>query len=62
MDADRTCTAVFGYPVGGIAVPVDKLGLVALRLSSGQAPWMGMVALVSLAALMIGLVRRRRSG
>ena len=26
MDADKTCTAAFGYPVGGIAVPVNKLG------------------------------------
>ncbi len=34
MDADSTCTATFGYPVGGIVVPVDKLGLVA--------PWLGL--------------------
>ncbi len=62
MDADKTCTAAFGYPVGGIAVPVNKLGLVALRLRSGQAPWMGMVAVVSLATLTIAVVRRRRIG
>jgi hypothetical protein len=30
MDADKTCTATFGYPVDGIVVPVSKLGLVAL--------------------------------
>jgi parallel beta-helix repeat protein len=54
MDADKTCTATFGYPVGGIAVPVDKLGLVA--------PWMGLAALAGLAALGVALVRRRRSG
>jgi hypothetical protein len=39
-------------PVGGIVVPVNKLGLVA--------PWMGLVGLVSLAALTIAVVRRRR--
>jgi len=60
MDADRTCTATFGYPVGGIVVPVDKLGLVALRLRSGQAPWMGLAALAGLAVLGLALVRRRR--
>jgi hypothetical protein len=53
MDADKTCTATFGYPVGGIVVPVDKLGLLA--------PWLGMAALVSLAALTIAVVRRRRN-
>ncbi len=26
---DKACTATFGYPVGGIAVPVSKLELVA---------------------------------
>jgi hypothetical protein len=65
-------------PVGGYIVPVNKLELVALRpfdwaqdklgpsawlrASSGQAPWLGLVALASLAALMVALVRRRRSG
>ena len=49
----RTCTATFGLPVGGIAVPVNKLGLVA--------PWMGLAALASFAALTVALVRRRRS-
>jgi DNA-binding beta-propeller fold protein YncE len=39
-------------PVGGIIVPVDKLGLVS--------PWMGLVALVSLAAFTVAVVRRRR--
>ncbi len=61
MDADKTCTATFGYPVGGIAVPVNKLELLALRLCSGQAPWLGMAALVVLAALTVALVRRRRA-
>jgi hypothetical protein len=54
MDADRTCTATFSYPVGGIVVPVDKLGLVA--------PWLGMVGLAGLACLGVVVVRRRRSG
>jgi len=61
MHADKTCTATFGYPVGGIVVPVNKLELVALRLSSGQAPWMGLVTLAGLAALGVALVRRRRA-
>ena len=43
MDADKTCIATFGYPVGGIVVPVNKVGLVA--------PWMGLVGLAGLAAL-----------
>jgi len=61
MNADRTCTATFNLaePVGGIAVPVNKLGLVALRLCSGQAPWLGLAALAGLAALGVALVRRR---
>jgi hypothetical protein len=49
---DMTCTANFGLPVGGIAVPVNKLGLLA--------PWLGLVGLASLAALTMALVRRRR--
>jgi hypothetical protein len=53
MDADKTCTAIFGYPVGGIVVPVSKVGLVV--------PWMGLAALVSFAALTIAVVRRRKS-
>jgi hypothetical protein len=60
VDADKTCTATFGYPVGGIVVPVDRLGLVALRLSSGQAPWMELAALAGLVALGVALGRRRR--
>ena len=62
MDADKTCTATFNFkrPVGGIVVPVNKLGLLALRLRSGQAPWMGLVALASFAALTVVVVRRRR--
>ena len=49
-----TCTFTNTYPpvpVGGIAVPVNKLGLVA--------PWLGLAALASLAALTVALVRRR---
>lgn len=41
-------------PVGGIVVPVDKLGLLM--------PWMGLVTLAGLAALGVALVRRRRNG
>ena len=51
-DADKTCTANFGYPVGGIVVPVNKLGLLA--------PWMGLAGLAGFAALGVVLVRRRR--
>ena len=54
MDADKTCTAAFRYPIGGIVAPVNKLELVA--------PWMGLVALVSLATLTVAVVRRRRGG
>ena len=39
-------------PVGGLIVPVNKLGLLA--------PWMELVALASLAALTVALIRRRR--
>ena len=49
LDGDQTCTATFGYPVGGVIVPVSRLGLLA--------PWM--VGLVSLAILTVVLVRRR---
>ena len=38
-------------PVGGIIVPVNKLEILALRLGSGQAPWLGLVAVASFAAL-----------
>ena len=48
MDADKTCTATFGYPVGGIVVPVNRLRLVA--------PWLA--ALAALAILGFALVRR----
>ena len=51
-DEIRTCTATFGLPVGGIAVPVNKLGLLA--------PWLGLAALASFATLGVALVRRRR--
>jgi len=46
MDADKTCTVAFGYPVGGIVVPVNRLGLAALA---------------GLAALGVALVRRRKT-
>jgi len=39
-------------PVGGIVVPVNRLGLVA--------PWLGLVALAGLAGLGVVLVRRRK--
>jgi len=52
MDADKTCTATFGLPIGGIVVPVNKLEMVA--------PWMGLAGLASLAALGVVLVRRRK--
>jgi len=47
-----TWSAAPPVPVGGIAVPVDRLGLLA--------PWLGLTALVSLAALTVAVVRRRR--
>ncbi len=52
MDADKTCIATFGYPVGGIVVPVNKVGLVV--------PWMGLVTLAGFAALRVALLRRRK--
>ena len=42
----------FPEPVGGIIVPVNRLGLLA--------PWLGLAVLASLAALTIAVVRRRR--
>ena len=51
-ETNMNCTANFGLPVGGIVVPVNRLGLVA--------PWMGLVAPAGLAALGVVLVRRRR--
>jgi hypothetical protein len=54
MGADKTCTATFSYPVGGIVVPVDKVGLVA--------PWLGLVAVALLVvALAVVLVRKRKT-
>jgi hypothetical protein len=47
--------------VGGVVVPVNRLELLALRLGSGQASWLGLAALASLTALTIGLVRRRKT-
>jgi uncharacterized repeat protein (TIGR01451 family) len=51
LDSDKTCTAAFGYPVGGVVVLVDKVGLLA--------PWLAVLA--GLATLTVALVRRRRS-
>ena len=51
-DTDRTCIATFGYPVGGIAVPVSRLGLVA--------PWLGLAALVAVGGTLVLRARRRR--
>jgi len=53
MDADKTCTATFGSPIGGVVVPVDKLKLLS--------PWLGLAALISLAALTVALARRRKA-
>ena len=39
-------------PVGGIIVPVNRLGLLA--------PWMGLAGLAALAALTVALLRKRR--
>jgi uncharacterized repeat protein (TIGR01451 family) len=53
LDAHKTCTATFSYPVGGVVVPVNKLGLLV--------PWMGVAALASLVVLTVALARGRRS-
>ena len=53
LDGDKTCIAAFGYPVGGIVVPVNKLELLA--------SWLWLAALVVLAALAVALARRRRA-
>jgi hypothetical protein len=39
-------------PVGGIVVPVSRLGLIA--------PWLGLAALAGLVALGVVMVRRRK--
>jgi hypothetical protein len=52
MGDDKTCIATFGYPVGGIVVPVNKLGLLV--------PWLGLMGLAGAAALGVVVVRRRR--
>ena len=39
--------------VGGVIIPVSKVELLT--------PWLGLVALAGLAALMVALVRRRES-
>jgi hypothetical protein len=45
---DKTCTAIFDYPVGGVVVPVDRLGLVALA------------GLVALGVVLVGKRRGQR--
>lgn len=58
LDAGETITCTFTngqrdiIPVGGYVVSVNKLGLLA--------PWLGLAALASLAALTVALVSRRR--
>jgi len=53
MDADKTCTATFGWPIGGIIVPVNKPELLV--------PWMGLFTFAGLAALGVALARKCRS-
>jgi hypothetical protein len=57
VDPGETVTCTFTnvpeVPVGGIVVPVNKMGLLA--------PWMGLVTLAGLAVLGVVLVRRRKS-
>ena len=54
LDGDKTCIAAFGYPVGGIVVPVNKLKLLA--------PWLWLAVLAFLvAALAVVLIRRRKT-
>ncbi len=53
MDSGKSCTATFGWLVGGIVVTVGKLGLLA--------PWVELVAVAFLVvALAVVWVRRRR--
>lgn len=69
-DADGECNGVIvdpggpgqppPVPVGGIVVPLNRLELLALRLGSGQTPWMALVGLASFAALTVVVARRRR--
>jgi hypothetical protein len=53
MDGDKTCIATFGYPIGGIVVPVDKLGLLG--------PWMGPAVLMGLLVAGTAVALRRRT-
>ncbi len=53
LDSDKTCAATFGYPIGGIVVPVDKLELLA--------PWIGPVALMGLLVIGMAVALRRRA-
>ncbi len=45
-------------PVGGVIVPVSRLELLALRLRSGRAPWLGLMALVAVGVIGAALLRR----
>jgi hypothetical protein len=45
-------------PVGGVIVPVNRLELLALRLRSGRAPWLELVALVAVGAIGAALLWR----
>ncbi|MEE8162587.1 MAG: hypothetical protein V3T92_00990, partial [Anaerolineae bacterium] len=59
LDAGETITCTFSnrqrdiIPVGGYVVSVNKLGLLA--------PWLGLAALASFAALTVALVRRHKA-
>ncbi len=52
-------TAVTLASFGAETVPVDKVGLLALRLRSGQAPWMGLAGLVATAVAAVAARLRR---
>jgi hypothetical protein len=50
LDADKTCTATFSYPVGGVVVPVNRVGLLV--------PWLGLVALIAIGGMLLRARRR----
>jgi hypothetical protein len=49
MDADKTCTVTFGYPIGGIVMPVNRLELLA--------PWICLGLLGLVAGIMLVRIR-----